>query len=338
MKKSTGFFRVVQSVFKKRYILLPGLFSIVLISFFSCKQPGPDEREIEKIEMAVSIDRFDLAFAKASEADLPELKKRYPAFFPKQYDDSIWLEKMNDTLQIELEEEVRKAFPDNTGLESVLEPLFKRIKYYFPDFEPPVVVTTTSDVDYYNKVILADSILVVALDNFLGSDHRFYEGIVQYNSKVMKPSQIGPEVAAAFSRRYVAPPRSRTFLELIVYHGKQLYLKDLWLPGLSDAEKIGYTEKEYQWAEENEVYMWQYFIENEILYSTDPRLEARFVNPAPFSKFYLEIDNESPGMLGKYLGWKIVKSYMKNNSVSLRDLMQIDGETLFKNSKFKPKK
>lgn len=319
-------------VFRHCFFLFLGFIS------FSCSNKTGVEKEIEKIPMSVEIIRFDKEFAAASPADLPRLKDEYPDFFPSQYSDSIWIEKLQDTLQNQLETEVLKLFPDNKELEKILLPLFRHIKYYFPKFEVPQVITTTSDVDYRNKVILADDILIIALDNYLGSDHPFYLGIDKYISKEMKMSQIGPDVAEAFSFQYIKPPTKATFLSQIIYFGKQLYLEDLWLPDASDAEKIGYTDPEYNWAEENELYMWQYFIENELLYSTNSKLGARFISPAPFSKFYLQIDNDSPGMLGRYLGWKIVRSYMKNNKVEVQTLMVTDADEIFKNSKYKPKK
>ncbi|QAA83201.1 gliding motility lipoprotein GldB [Aequorivita sp. H23M31] len=314
-------------------------FLLVLATvFFSCNNQSEVEREIEKIPMNVEIIRFDKIFAATKPEDLPKLKSQYPLFFPRQYKDSLWIEKMTDTLQEELEQEVILKFPNNDKLEDILVPLFQHIKYYFPKFDTPKVVTATSDVDYRNKVLLADSILVIALDNYLGSEHRFYSGIDLYISKEMKPSRIGPDVAEAYAMNYIKPPKNAAFLSQIIYYGKELYLKDLWLPNTSDADKIGYSEEEYKWAEENELYMWRYFIENELLYDTNPKLGARFINPAPFSKFYLEIDNESPGMLGRYLGWKIVRSYMKNNSVEVQRLMITDADEIFKNSKYKPKK
>ncbi|HLT49189.1 MAG TPA: gliding motility lipoprotein GldB [Aequorivita sp.] len=314
------------------------LFVLLGVLFFSCNNESKFEKEIEKIPINFEIIRFDKEFAAATPADLPKLKAKFPAFFPKQYNDSIWVEKLTDTLQDQLEVEVLKKFPKEEVIEEILVPLFQHIKYYFPDFRTPVVVTATSDVDYRNKVILADSMLVIGLDNYLGSEHRFYEGIDKYVSKEMKPSQIGPDVAETYARQYIKPPNKGSFLGQIIYFGKELYLKDLWLPNEKDAEKIGYTEAEFEWAEANEEYMWRYFIEKELLYSTDPKLGARFINPAPFSKFYLEIDNESPGMLGRYLGWKIVRAYMENNKTSTQQLMVTDAEEIFTNSKYKPKK
>ena len=311
---------------------------LLCVHFFSCNNESKVEKEIEKIPIDFELIRFDIEFAQATPADLPKLKTEFPEFFPEQYNDSIWVEKLTDTLQHQLENEVAKTFPKDEALSHVLVPLFQHIKYYFPKFQTPIVVTTTSDVDYRNKVILAEKMLVIGLDNYLGAEHHFYEGIDKYISKEMKPSQIGPDVAEAYARVYIKPPNKASFLGQIVYYGKELYLKDIWLPNSSDAEKIGYTEEEFQWAEENEEYMWRYFVEKELLYNTDPKLGARFVSPAPFSKFYLEIDNESPGMLGRYLGWKIVRSYMKNNEAGVQQLMVTDADEIFTNSKYKPKK
>ncbi|MGO3181510.1 MAG: gliding motility lipoprotein GldB [Aequorivita sp.] len=308
------------------------------VLLFSCNDKDEVEKEIDKIPMDVEIIRFDKEFAAATPANLSKLKAEFPVFFPKQYNDTIWIQKMNDTLQNQLEDEVIKIFSEDEALTDVLVPLFQHIKYYFPKFQTPLVMTTTSDVDYRNKVILTDSLLVIGLDNYLGSDHEFYKGIDNYVKKEMKPSQIGPDVADTYAKQYIKPPSRSSFLGQIVYYGKQLYLKDVWLPNISDAEKIGYSEEEYAWAEENEQYMWRYFVEKELLYSTNPKLGARFINPAPFSKFYLEIDNQSPGMLGRYLGWKIVRAYMEKNKTDVQRLMITDADEIFKNSKYKPKK
>ena len=124
----------------------------------------------------------------------------------------------------------------------------------------------------------------------------------------------------------------------MIYHGKQLYLKDLLLPDYTDAEKMGYSPEQIAWCQENESYMWRYFIEKEMLYSNDQKLIARFINPAPFSKFYLEIDNESPGQVGAWIGWQIVRSFVQNNDMSLANVLKTNAKEIFVKSKYKPKK
>ena len=313
-----------------------GLLSIIFL-MISCNSKSKVEKEIEAIPMAVEILRFDKEFAAAGISDLPDLKRKYPSFFPEQFHDSIWHGRMTDSLQRELSGAVAEVFPSDVVIEDQLMPLFQHIDYYFPEFEPPTVVTVTSDVDYQNKAIVADSLLVLGLDTYLGADHEFYVNVKRYVAKNLKPSQIGPDVATSYARQLISKPRKRNFLAQMIYFGKELYLKDIWLPEVSDAEKIGYSETEISWARENEEDIWRYFIENELLYSTDPKLPGRFINAAPFSKFYLEIDNESPGMTGRYIGWQIVRAYMKNNSeVTVPQLMIKPTEEIFKNSKYKP--
>ena len=101
---------------------------------------------------------------------------------------------------------------------------------------------------------------------------------------------------------------------------------------------MGYTPEQIKWCQENESYMWRYFIEKEMLYSDDQKLITRFINPAPFSKFYLEIVNESPGQVGAWIGWQMVRSYMKNNEVPIADFLKTSAKEIFVKSKYKPKK
>ena len=93
-----------------------------------------------------------------------------------------------------------------------------------------------------------------------------------------------------------------------------------------------------QWSIENERQIWSYFITEDMLYRTDSSLQNRFLNTAPFSKFYYDFDVESPGGIGQWVGYKIVRSYMKNNKTSLTNMLSLDAETLFRKSKYKPEK
>ena len=112
----------------------------------------------------------------------------------------------------------------------------------------------------------------------------------------------------------------------------------LLLPEISDDEIIGYTEEQWNWAEMSESNIWKYFVQNELLYSTDPELSRRFIDEAPFSKFYLEVDRDSPGRIGSWFGWSIAQAFMSNENPGIRELISIDNEELFKKSKYKPAK
>ncbi|RAV30702.1 gliding motility lipoprotein GldB [Sinomicrobium soli] len=312
---------------------------VVFVAFAaSCKRNNALEEKISNIHVEVRLDRFDRDFSEAEPDDLPQLKTAYPFLFPEQYTDSVWIAKMNDTLQAGLSEEAGRIFPDLSAEREQLRGLFQHIKYYFPRFEPPRVVTLTSDVDYRNRVIWADSLLLVSLDCYLGPDHRFYRGIPVYLSKKFRKEHMVPEAAMSYARQQVPPERGRSFMEAMIYEGRLLYLCDLFLPEVPDAQKMGYTKEEMEWAKANEQEIWRYFVERDLLFSTDSRLRDRFIVPAPFSKFYLELDNESPGELGRFAGWQIVRAYMKNNNVSLQQMLKVPAEQLFRESRYKPGK
>ena len=296
------------------------------------------EKEIRQIPMEFEFHRFDKVFANASEEDLTEIKKTYSLFLDPSLPDSFWIEKLNDTLQIELEQEVIKAFPEDEPIYELVKNVFQHVKYYFPRFEPPTVYTSTTDVAYESKVILAGQNMVIGLDNYLGSKHYFYEGIQNYFRENMNPNRMSVDIATELASYTVAPIQDRTFLSQMIYFGKVLYMTDFWVPDAPDSVIIGYTEDEWEWALENEEDIWRYFIERELLYSTESGLKQRFIDNAPFSKFYLEIDNESPGRIGAYMGWQIVTSYMKRNDVSMEELAILDADLIYKNSNYKPRK
>ena len=173
-------------------------------------------------------------------------------------------------------------------------------------------------MDYNNKVIYANDKLIIALELFLGKKHKFYADFPEYLTQNFEERQMMPEVASSFALGVLPAPSDKTLLSEMIYYGKELYLKDVLLnKDFTDAEKIGYTPEQIAWSEENEAFIWSYFIEKQLLYSSDSKLPNRFINVAPFSKFYLEIDNESPGRIGRWIGWKIVRSFMENNEPPL---------------------
>lgn len=311
---------------------------LVLLLFGGCKNEQKVPDEIATLPMELEIRRFDREFSQTTPDQLSAIKEKYPYFFPEQYSDSVWIAKLQDSIQLELRSAVDSAFTDFEKESVDLALLFKHIKYYFPKYRIPVIITLTTDVDYENRIILTDSLLLIGVDNYLGIDHRFYSGIERYIAKSLDKKYLESDIVSAFSKKVVRYPTDRSFLAQMIYYGKELYLKDMLLSWQKDEQKIGYTKEELEWARANEEQIWRYFIERELLYSTDTKLGPRFLDPAPFTKFRLELDNESPGRLGRYMGWQIVRAFMEKNEVPVPELLELPAEMIFKNANYKPKK
>ncbi|EIA09101.1 gliding motility lipoprotein GldB [Flavobacterium frigoris] len=317
----------------KRYLIS----SVLSLFLLSCGQKNKIEKAVNEIPVEIKVERFDKVFFETKPEDLSKVKKEYPFFFPAGNDDSVWLDKMQDPLWRELYAEVQKKYANFDPVQSEAVTLFKHLKYYFPETKTPKLITVISEMDYNNKVIYADSLVIISLEMYLGKEHKFYQ-FPNYIKENFVERQIMPDVVSSFFKFKTTPNQDKSLLSNMIFSGKELYLKDMLLPDYSDADKMGYTPEQITWCVENESYMWRYFIEKELLYSDDQKLIPRFIGMAPFSKFYLEIDNESPGRVGAWLGWQIVRSYMENNEVSLQQLLNSNAKEIFEKSKYKPKK
>ena len=308
---------------------------VLFIFFNSCNnQNSNDNRK----PISLSFERFDLKFYNQPPNVIPKLKKDYSFLFPKQFSDSIWEKRQKDSLQLIIQNAVQNEFPDLSNIENEITDLFEKIKFQFPKINLSRVIFLTNNVDYQLKTVFADSILLVSLDTFLGTNHVLYKGIPSYIKKELDRKHITSQIVDKFAAYYFPPSDERTFLSKILFEGKKMYLKDIFLPHIEDNIKIAYTKDEIKWAKDNERFIWQYFVEKQILYKTDSDLMGRFVEPSPFSKFYLQIDNESPGKIGVWIGWQIVKSYCKQNpEIPLIELLNLSSQELFKLSKYKPK-
>ena len=296
------------------------------------------KKEVEEIPTTdLKVERFDKAFFETPTSELPKLKQKFPQFFPQDVPDNVWTEKMTNPQWKELYTEVEKKYSNFDPEKKEIEDVYRHIKYYFPKTKAPKIYTLIYEMDLNTKAIYADSLILISLEMYLGKDHKFYE-YPDYLKQNFEKRQMLPDIVSSFSASKIPPPHDKTLLSQMVYAGKELYMKDLLIPNYTDAEKIGYKPEQIKWCTENEAYMWSYFVEGKLLYSTDSKLGNRFINLAPFSKFYLEIDNESPGRVGTWVGWQIVRSFMKNNDVPLQKMLMMDANEIFNKSKYKPKK
>ncbi len=314
------------------YVLL----FVVSLSIFSCCDDKAIHPDILNTEMDFTIERFEVAFAQSEKSDLPKLKATFPFLFSKYIPDSIWHIRMEDSMQKVIFKEVETEFNTVDAIQKDLKLLLQHLKYYDSFFKTPQVVTIANNVDVKNKVVVNDSLVIIDLLNYLGQDHEFYQNKARFISENMKASQIVPDIANGYAELYARQNSRKTLLDEMIYYGKMLYFKDVMIPHISDADKIGYSEQDIEWAQLNEAQIWSYFVEREMLFDTDSKLFQRFTALAPFSKFYLELDNESPGRLGQYIGWQIVRAYAERSKASILEIMQTEPDKIFTTSKYKP--
>ena len=307
------------------------LFFLIVISTLSCDDSNNRDVEIE-------LERFEDIFFASDINSLNNVKNDFPFLFPSQFEDQIWIDRLTDTIQNEIYNEVKKSFSDFSSQKNSVQDFYGNYLKYDSSYKTPRVITLTTDVDHRKKIILTDSLLLIGLDNYLGENHFFYTSFPKYIQSSFNKENIIIDIAKEYAKKAVIKEKvdNYTFIEKIINQGKILYFISIMLPKEEPSRIIGYSSLDFQWALENEKDIWSNFSENNYLFKSDKNLETRFIKLAPFSKFYLSIDNQSPSMIGKYIGWQIVKSFMKNNSLNLYELVQSNPMYIYNNSKYKP--
>lgn len=314
------------------------LFFILSIVLISCDKKIDHSVDLTGIEVDFKLSRFDQEFYLSSTNSLDQLKQKYPMLFPTGTADSVWINKINDKDERELFNATQEKYSDFSKSRLEIENLFKHIKYYNADFNVPDVITVLSNVDYEYRSIYTGSLLFVSIDVYLGKESKFYSDYPDYIKENNTQERMVVDAANQIVNANLRPTLNRTFLGKMIHAGKKLYALDLYLPQKEDQIKIGYSQDKFNWVLANESEVWRYFIENDLLYSTDTKLNQRFLDEAPFSKFYLAQDSQTPGRIGEWIGWQIVRSFMQKNDVSLQTLMTMNEEEIFSKSKYKPSK
>ena len=310
---------------------------LLLSLIVSCKN---EETKIDVSHINVEIDlaRFDQDFQKVDANTFGDVKNKYPYLFPGNEIDSVWIARKNDSLAQVLFKEIQIIFGDFEVEKLAITDVFKRVIYHYPTFKPPKVITLVSNLSMEDQIIYADTLLLVSLDTYLGKNSPFYANYPTYLKTNFDKNQLPIQIARALAKETQPKTPNRVFIDRIVAAGKLYYAMHEFLPDESEATLLNYTDAQLKWAQENEEEIWKYFIEKEYLFSTDKELKLRFLDSAPFSKFYLVSDNKSPGRIGEWLGYQIVKAYMQNYIVSLPELIATSPEEIFKKSNYKPKR
>ncbi|MFD2034366.1 gliding motility lipoprotein GldB [Belliella marina] len=320
-----------------------------LLLFFSCNK---DKEECNLNPMILdalddlSITRLEDSFYTVESMeemrylleDFPDFTKNYlqvEQYESKEELAEELLEINQDSLMQELYGEVKSNFPELDQLEKDLNHAFAYIKYYFPDFKVPKVYTFLSG--FSNDLYISDDIIVIGLDYFLPKEHRFQPSdLPRYIADRYESDYIVPMIVTAISSKYnKVDPNQNSLLAEMIFYGKAYHFTKAILPCMPDDFIIGYTAEEVASCFANEKFIWSHFIENDLLFETNPFEIRKYTGEAPATDV---ISPDAPGRIGRWLGWNIVDDYRMNHDIPLDELMENqDAESIFRLSGYKPR-
>ena len=179
---------------------------------------------------------------------------------------------------------------------------------------------------------------MIGLDYFVGPKAKFRPQGAQYPQYILRRYQkeyIVPAIVFALSDKYNATNRAdQTMLADMVYYGKGYVFTKTILPEVADSLVIGYSDTQLTETFNAQDIVWAHFIDNQLIYQTNPAIKGRYLNERPFTA---EIGPRCPGAIGRWVGWRIVGRYHdEHDDVSIASLMRnSDARQIFEQSGYK---
>ena len=178
----------------------------------------------------------------------------------------------------------------------------------------------TGDFNYDWRVYSNCSDLCVCLDQYsIGAMERYhYFGIPNYIVRTLTREYIVPDCIYTLAGLYIeSPDGEKTLLDHAIADGKKLYFMEKVFPGIADTLLLRYTADQLRWMKDNTANVWSWLIQNKMLYSTDQGAYRNLLGDAPHTNAF---GNESAPRSVCYIGWQIVRAYMKKSGATMEQL------------------
>lgn len=335
------------AMLKYSKLLFSILISVLLLSScsdYSRKGPKIDESKLQKTD--IKIHRYGKSLFEIDtnefEKGVSEIHDEFILFLGSDIGNPAKLAPLyayvTDTSLISIANFTLNEYPELTQLELQLSNAISRYQYFFPDYKIPTVYSYISNLYYEKPIIIDDSVILIALDVYLGEDYPTYRtlGLPFYIIRRMTSDNIAIDVMKELYNTELEPSiKQKTLIDRMVDNGKILYYLDALLPSVPDSLKIGYSEQQINWIESNKENVWAFLVNNALFYSADFKIQSNFMKEAPFSSIFSQ---DSPPRIGQWLGWQIVRRYMERNpEISLQTLIdEKDFQKIFNESGYKP--
>ncbi len=327
--------------------------------FFLAACSNENRPNTSDISVNTSIERFDLAYFSLDSNNLQEgmkkLGNQFPWFIQDFTANILGAGPFSDsnphlpiinrqffTSYYPVAELIKEKMPNLNSTEKELNKAFKNLKYYFPDFQMPRLISYLGPFDAPG-VALTDSAIAIGLQLYAGSDFPFYtsqqgqELFPYYISRRFEKAYIPANVIKAVMTD-LYPDRSAGFplLEKMIEQGKYWWLAKQLLPDSPDSLITGFTGTQLEFCEKNEGLIWSQFLQSEFLYTTDPSIQKLYLGEAPGTQ---GLPPAAPGNIGQWVGMRIVTEYVnkQDSTTTPRKLMQLSPREILDASKYKPR-
>ena len=242
----------------------------------------------------------------------------------------------------DLYDTVKTDYSDMSDIQTGLADMFKHFQYYFPK-KPRISRVYTFITEFsYGVATYDDTTMCIGLDMYLGSQYRYYESIDLPEfmiAKLKRPYIVSNATEALYNLHFdrSAANAELPLVEAIINEGRKYYFMECMLPNAPDSLIIGYTSRQAEWCRNSEKSIWQFFNERDLLYKVNYMEQKRYTTDGPTTA---GMPSDSPPKVGSWVGWQIVRKFMKNSGgkVTLNEMLdKYSAKQIFTLSNYKPK-
>lgn len=316
--------------------LLHILFISALSATVTCCSPSDSENTVP-----VRINRLDHVLSSGQMDEVAPMHRAAQALFDVTGRGELNSSSLKDYAQSQstlyFSAAIDSFFTSADSISTALGRIYHRLEKQLPD--APRYDVYAIVLPYNQSVFFKDSMVFVGLNHYLGADFEAYNDFPRYLRTTKTPHFLPVDLTEA-AIRIGYPFHSETaypsLLNKILYEGAVVEAL-MQICGIDEKTALGYSYDQLSWLNENEKQAWEALITRRLLYSTVPSDLSAMINPAPATTL---LNQEAPGRAGRFIGHRIVVSYIRNNpEVSLYFLLSpefyMSGQSLAK-AKYMP--
>ncbi|GAA4455531.1 hypothetical protein [Rurimicrobium arvi] len=346
----------------KDTLLLKGMVFAVLLGLSACGGGNSSEHvpDVSRVKVDLQTRRFDRDFISIDSnhisAGLEHLYGSYPEFLDFYLDTILAIGVMHHYTDSSvavsrgvrsfltypdyrnLFDTIAVHYPDTKKTDEDLLKGFQYMQHYYPEFKIPRVIYFNSFLANWG-VVSYEGGIAIGLDMFLGRNFPFYTSVGQPDYMLInfRPESIVPSVFnTIYFDFHPFRDEERTLLDMMIQKGKQQYFLEKMLPFVQPEDRIGYTADQLKWCEANEAMIYNFFAANNLLFEKNWSKMRRYVVYGPTTN---GMPAESPGNIGTWLGYRIVKAFAKEHpEMTPEQIFATEqADQFLKQSKYKPK-
>ncbi len=350
--------------------------TVILLYFVLRKPFDPFEVDISEVNLELTFVDLNNELKSSDSIQLLKLREEYKKNNSEVLEyllagclgidldvDSIYLRRIKafytyqDIQQIE---QSTKDIPKDEQLKSDILDAFKRLKVHHPSGELPrkvifantcfcvnaIVNNQPTDIPIGAFVIPKEKSIIIQEEKYIGGNLSLLQMpplnqfVHNWTINGYKKVYLKRDVVEAWLEQFFFPVKKNEQADVIheaVRYGKILYFLNAAFPNMSEEHILRYDKSKLDWSHNQEKAIWSYLVENELLFQSNEKTIMNLFSEGPFTP-NLEKDgkNESPDRIGKFIGFRMVQEFMKENAsedFKLDKLMSASAEEIYKSYK-----